>query len=400
MATQTPQHGSATATIPTITNAAATALVTRDALLAQAVQASADAVFCQDISGTIITWNPAAERIYGYTADEILGKRADDLLPDRTRDELLAAHRTALSGVQVERFDSWHQRSDGTLVPVNVSASPLRDPHGQVIAVATTVADISERMRLAKALERAGAKLQRQNAALTRSNRDLEQFAYVASHDLSEPLRVMTGYVDQIERRYDAVLDDRGRRYMQHIVEASVRMRALIDDLLDYSRFLRAPEASSLIDTGAVVDRVLKALDASIREADAVVVVSPLPAVWSDTTHLESLVTNLISNAVKFRSPERAARVEIAGTQDGEWVTLTVDDSGIGVDPEYRDRVFRMFQRLHDREAYAGTGIGLAIAQQIVELHNGRIWIENSALGGARFCCTLPTIAQEQSHDD
>jgi len=372
---------------------------TRDALLAHAVQESADAVFCQDPEGTVTTWNPAAERIYGFPAAQILGRRAAECLPDRTRNELLEVHRTALAGQRVEHFDSWHERGDGALVPVNVSASPLRDEFGRVVAVATTVADISERIRLDLELKRATSRLARQNAALTRSNRDLEQFAYVASHDLSEPLRVMTGFVAQIERRYDAVLDERGRRYMGHIVDASARMRALIDDLLDYSRYLRVPQTMSMIDTGVVLQRVLETLAGPVLEADAVVEVLPLPSVWSDAGHLESLLTNLVSNAVKFRSPDGPVRVRVGGIEQDGWVRLTVDDNGIGVEAEYRDRVFRMFQRLHVHEAYAGTGIGLAIAQQIVELHNGRIWIEDSDLGGARFCCTLPAASPHAGDD-
>ncbi|CAN5193792.1 hypothetical protein BH24ACT10_BH24ACT10_00910 [soil metagenome] len=364
--------------------------VRRDALLAQAVQVSADAIFCQDLHGTVTTWNAAAERIYGYPAAVIVGRRAEELMPDRTRTELRAAHRTALAGTRVERFDSWHERSDGTLVPVNVSAVPLLDDHGAVVAVATTIADVSERTALARDLEVARVRMQKQNAALTRSNRDLEQFAYVASHDLSEPLRVMTGYVERIEHRYDELLDDRGRRYMQHIVDASRRMRSLIDDLLDYSRFLRAPREPVEVDTRAVVDRVLRTLLPSMRESRTTVHVGALPRVWSDAAQLESLLSNLISNATKFHSPGREPHIEMSGSEHGGWVTLVVDDNGIGIDEEYRERVFRMFQRLHVREAYPGTGIGLAIAQQIVELHEGRIWIEESPLGGARFCCTLP----------
>jgi len=368
----------------------ASALIPPDTLLAQAVQVAADAIFCQDLHGTVTTWNAAAERIYGYPASVIVGQRAEELMPDRTRSELRRAHRTALSGTRVERFDSWHERSDGTLVPVNVSAVPLLDEHGTVVAVATTVADVSERTALARDLEVARLRLQKQNAALTRSNRDLEQFAYVASHDLSEPLRVMTGYVERIEHRYDELLDDRGRRYMQHIVDASRRMRALIDDLLDYSRFLRAPREAVAVDTRAVVDRVLRTLLPAMRESGTRVRVGALPPVWSDAAQLESLLSNLISNATKFRSPDREPLIEVSGSERGGWVTLVVDDNGIGIDEEYRERVFRMFQRLHVREAYPGTGIGLAIAQQIVELHEGRIWIEESPLGGARFCCTLP----------
>lgn len=363
-----------------------------DALLAQAAQASADAIFCQDLLGTVTTWNAAAERLYGYPASAIVGHRAEELMADRTRGELRTAHATALSGTRVERFDSWHERRDGTLVPVNVSAVPLLDEHGQVVAVATTVADVTERTTLARELEAARMRLQKQNAALTRSNRDLEQFAYVASHDLSEPLRVMTGYIERIEHRYDAVLDERGRRYMKHIVDASVRMRSLIDDLLEYSRFLRAPRESVAVDTGVVVDRAVRTLLPAMREAGTTIHIGTLPNVWSDAGQLQSLVANLLSNAVKFRSPDRPPHIEVFGAEADGWVTLTIDDSGIGISKEYRERVFRMFQRLHVREAYAGTGIGLAIAQQIVELPDGRIWVEDSPLGGARFCCTLPAV--------
>lgn len=359
-------------------------------LLAQAVQVSADAIFCQDVDGVVTTWNPAAERIYGYLAADIIGHRAEELMPDRTRAELRAAHRDALSGHRVERFDSWHERSDGTLVPVSVSAVPLHDESGQIVAVATTVADVSERDELARELERVHQRLQRRNAALLRSNRDLEQFAFVASHDLSEPLRVMTGYVDRIESRYTDLLDERGRRYMGHIVDASVRMRAMIDDLLDYSRFLRAPRESGLVCTRDVADGVLRLLLPSLQEAGVTVQVGDLPDVWADESQLGSLLSNLISNAVKFRSPDRDARIEITGSAADGWVTLVVDDNGIGIPEEYRERVFLMFQRLHVREAYPGTGIGLAIARQIVEVQGGRIWVEDSPLGGARFCCTLP----------
>ena len=363
-----------------------------DALLAQAVQASADAIFCQDVFGTVTTWNAAAERLYGYPASAIVGRRAEELMADRTRSELRTAHATALSGTRVERFDSWHERDDGSLVSVNVSAVPLLDEHGAVVAVATTVADVTERTSLAGDLEAARVRLHKQNAALTRSNRDLEQFAYVASHDLSEPLRVMTGYVERIEHRFDDVLDERGRRYMNHIVDASVRMRSLIDDLLDYSRFLRAPRQAGPVDTAAVVDRALQTLLPAMRESGSTIHVGPLPQVWSDPGQLESLVANLLGNAVKFHSPDRPPRVEVSATEADGWVTLVVDDSGIGISSEYRERVLRMFQRLHVREAYPGTGIGLAIAQQIVETHDGRIWVEDSPLGGARFCCTLPAV--------
>jgi PAS domain S-box-containing protein len=361
-------------------------------LQVRAVQAAADAVFCQDLHGTLLTWNPGAERLYGVPAADAIGQQHPEVLRDDEAGEQLAtAHARAAAGASVDRFDSWHHSADGSRIPVSVSVVPLRDDTGRVDAVATTVADITVRTALAQELEDIRGQLQSNNDALRRSNRDLEQFAYVASHDLSEPLRVMTGYVNQLERRYDEVLDERGRRYMFHIVDASARMRALIDDLLDYSRFLRAPREVGPVDLGEVLVAVTASLADAVRKTEAVIDVGPLPAVRSDTKQLESLLQNLLSNALKFRNPDLAPRIAVSASETDGWVTLRVDDNGIGIPSEYRDRVFRMFQRLHVREAYPGTGIGLAIAQQIVELAGGRIWAEDSPLGGARLCCTLPS---------
>ena len=368
--------------------------VTTDSLLAAAVQASADAIYTQDPDGRITSWNPAAARLYGYPADEVVGRPADVLMTDDARPVLQQVQEKALAGARVERFDSCHVRRDGSTFPVSLTAAPLLDPHGAVLGIATSVADITERVQLAQQLQETRDELERRNAALARSNRDLEQFAYVASHDLSEPLRVMTGYVEQLERRYDAQLDDRARRYMHHIVEASIRMRALIDDLLDYSRFLRAPRELAAVDLGEVVERTRTTLRPQLEAVSGTLEVAPLPSVWSDVKQMGSLLQNLLGNAVKFQEPGRAAQVRVSADAADGWVTLRVDDNGIGIAPEYRDRVFRMFQRLHVREAYAGTGIGLAIAQQIVELHGGRIWVEDSPLGGARFCCTLPAVPE------
>ncbi len=362
-----------------------------EGLLARAMQAAAAAIFCQDHHGVVLTWNSAAEQLYGFTAAEMLGKIPVGLVPDESQEQLASAYARALAAQRVETFDSCHQHRDGSRIPVSVSVVPVVDDAGRVEAVATTVADIGARTRLAQELEAVRAELQRNNEALRRSNRDLEQFAYVASHDLSEPLRVMTGYVTQFERRYDGELDARARRYMHHIVEASFRMRALIDDLLDYSRFLRAPRESAPVDLSVVIQRVTSSLATAVREAGGNVEIGPLPFVLADQTHLESLLQNLLSNALKFSTPGRTPQIVVTATDADGWVTLRVDDNGIGVAPEYRDRVFQMFQRLHVREAYPGTGIGLAIAQQVVELAGGRIWVDDSPLGGARFCCTLPS---------
>jgi PAS domain S-box-containing protein len=361
----------------------ATSQVKRD-LLAQVVQVSADAILTEDLDGRITSWNAAAERLYGCPAEESVGRLAADVLTSETAADLLAPHLLARAGQRVERFETWHRRADGQHVPVSVTVSPLRDRSGCVTGVATSVEDTSVRVRLDADLEDVHRTLEKQHDALRRSNRDLEQFAYVASHDLSEPLRVITGYIQLIDKRYGEHLDDRGHRYLDHIVDGAARMRTLIDDLLEFSRFLRASATPERIDLTRLAEKI--AADLAPQQVE----VRPLPAVWADTGSMTAVLTNLIGNGLKFVQEGVPARIVVSsGTERGR-VVLQVDDNGIGIEPEYRERVFRMFQRLHVREDYAGTGIGLAIVQQVAENHGGRVWVDQSPLGGCRFSITLP----------
>jgi PAS domain S-box-containing protein len=353
-------------------------------LMAQIVASSADAIFSEDLEGLITSWNAGAERLYGRGAGDMLGRSTTTLVPDETAVELQAVHAAALAGERVERFDTWHLRPDGSHVPVSLTVSPLRDSGGAIVGLATSAKDVTERTQHTAELADVHRRLEKQYVVLQRSNRDLEQFAYVASHDLAEPLRVMTGFVQLLEKRYAELLDERGSRYMFHIVDGAARMRLLIDDLLEYSRFLRSDPGSELVDTNAVARRAVAAEDAADVE------IGDLPAVWCDEAAVFAVLQNLISNAVKFHRPDVASRVRVTGEVVGSRVQLSVDDDGIGIQPEYRERVFGMFSRLHVREAYAGTGIGLAIVQQVAERSDGRAWVETSELGGSRFCITLP----------
>lgn len=355
-------------------------------LLAQVVEVSADAIFLEDVQGRITAWNAAAERVYGRPAADMVGRAAADLLPEETAAHLLEVRRLALSGARVERFDSWHLRPDGRHIAVSVTVSPLLSA-GEVVGLVTSVEDVTERVALQAELEDAHRALADQNAALVRSNRDLQQFAYIASHDLSEPLRVMTGYVQLLESRYGSELDDKARRWIGHVVDGSVRMRQLIDDLLEYSRFLRTDRVLEDVDLGVVAARAVRT---ALSGSEGTVEVADLPAVHADASAVASVMSNLLGNAVKFARPGTAATVRVHAETEGSMVRLVVDDDGIGIEPPYRERVFRMFQRLHAREEYSGTGIGLAIVQQVAESYGGRAWAQESPLGGTRMCVTLP----------
>ena len=232
-------------------------------------------------------------------------------------------------------------------------------------------------------------------SALERSNQELEQFAYVASHDLQEPLRMVASFTQLLAKRYAGKLDDKADQYIGFAVDGAKRMQGLIDDLLALSRVGTRAAPMAKMDCSAVVADVLQSLAPSIDESGAEVVVGPLPQVLGDRSQLGQVFQNLISNAIKFRS-EAAPRIEIGAERQGdEWV-FAVADNGIGIDPTFQERIFVIFQRLHGREAYTGSGIGLSIVKKIIERHGGRIRVESAAGCGAQFIFTLPVVGGPQ----
>ncbi|SLM01421.1 MULTISPECIES: ATP-binding protein [unclassified Actinoplanes] len=241
------------------------------------------------------------------------------------------------------------------------------------------------RERLADAL----AESRQQQVTLSRVNADLEQFAYVASHDLQEPLRKVASFCQMLQRRYGEILDERGRRYVEFAVDGATRMQRLINDLLTFSRIGRVYDGWEPIDLNTVLDRAEDALAITIGETGAQIVRPQLPTVPGDSTLLSMLWQNLISNAVKFRHPDRTPRVEITVEPDGDLWAFTVTDNGIGIDASYADKIFVIFQRLHQRDAYPGTGIGLAICKKVTEFHGGTIALDPEHRDGARFVVTL-----------
>ena len=268
-----------------------------------------------------------------------------------------------------------------------------------VRAMASDVEDM--RQRIIDELDSsrsARAQLADQALELQRSNAELEQFAYVASHDLQEPLRKVTAFCQLIEKRYGDKLDERGIEYIDFAVDGAKRMQILINDLLTFSRVGRHNPTRVEVDLGATLDDAIRNLDTAIAESGAEIVRQgqPLPRIMGDPTLLAMVWQNLIGNAVKFRRDGIAPRVVIDCEQssnepDGVW-TLTVTDNGIGIPEEFADKVFVIFQRLHGRDVYTGTGIGLALCKKIVEHHGGSIWIDNSFTDGTRFRFTIPAV--------
>ena len=238
-------------------------------------------------------------------------------------------------------------------------------------------------------LEATNVELARTSIDLQRSNDELQQFAYVASHDLSEPVRSMSGMVQLLARRYEGRLEGDADVYISHAVEASKRMQTLIHDLLDYARVGQSELRRDTVDCSAVLDDVVDGLRAMIDETGARISVDPMPTLRADRGQVQRVFQNLISNALKFRS-EASPRVHVSAVRDAAAWRFSVADNGIGIKPRYRTKVFEFFKRLHTRDTYPGSGIGLSICKRIVERHGGRIWVECADDGGSKFQFTIP----------
>lgn len=356
------------------------------AIFEQAAVGIAKTALC----GQFMRVNPGFCQIVRYAESELLQKNwqaithPDDIEADR---EYV---RSLLSGnIQTFSLEKRLVCKDEAVRWANVTVSAMRDAKGTPQYLICAIEDISERKLVQELLQASLDTQTRYAQELTRSNAELEQFSYVASHDLQAPLSTIAGYAQLLEKRCHNQLDAQGNKFIRNIVNSCGRMQALIDDLLEYSRVGRSEKPFDVIDCNLVFEDACANLQLAIRQDQASVTRGDLPRVRGDSFQLLQLFQNLIGNAIKYRSSE-APMVRVSASRQGDSWVFSVQDNGIGIAEQYHPRIFQLFQRLHSQKQYSGTGIGLAICQRIVDRHGGRLWVESEPNRGSTFYFSIP----------
>jgi PAS domain S-box-containing protein len=349
----------------------------------QIVELAEEGIWVIDRNTRTTYVNRAMVRMLGYTEAEMLGLSFFDFMDEEAKQDANYKMERRKQGI-ADKHEFKLKNKNGKDVWTYLSASPVMDDRGNMLSCCALVYNISDR----KATEQ---QLLQLTEDLQRSNEQLEQFAYVASHDLQEPLRAVTSYAQLLAQRYQNNLDDRADKYINYIIGGATRMHQLINDLLAYSRSGRGKEFEPT-DCNITVQKSLSNLQMAIAETQAAIACDAMPTVMADESQLVQLFQNLIGNAIKFCRHDIPSIHISVSQQDREW-QFSVRDNGIGIAPEYAERIFIIFQRLHSRREYDGTGIGLAICKRIVERHGGRIWVDSREAKGATFYFTIPIIS-------
>jgi PAS domain S-box-containing protein len=341
-------------------------------------------------TGQIVEVNPFLIEMLGFSRDQILGKKLweiglfKDIIANKENFEELQRKE------YVRYEDMPIETADGQRIAVEFLSNVYTVNNKKVIQC--NIRDITVRKKLEEDLVIKAAEL-------ARSNIELQQFAYVASHDLQEPLRAISGFTELLVKRYHGKIDEKADKYLDFITEGTLRMQQMIQDLLTYSRVQTQVHEFVSIDSNTSLDQALSDLQVATKEHHAIITNDPLPTIYADQEQITKMFQNLIGNAIKFHKPGVVPNIHISAKQDENSWTFSVSDNGIGIDPQYADRIFKIFQRLHTRDEYPGTGIGLAICKRIAEQHGGTIWIESVPGSGSTLYFTIPKRKKETNHE-
>lgn len=331
--------------------------------------------------------NEAAVKMYGYSEREFRDLTLADIRPPEDVAALMADISNVRRDPRTYHSAHWrHMKKSGEVIDVEVTAHSI-DLGGRRVRLVAVV-DTTERRRQERQLQQLNADLARRAADLSASNAELERFAYIASHDLQEPLRMVTSFLQLLEKRYKGQLDEKADQYIHFAVDGAERMKALIMDLLEYSQVGTGTESFEWVDFYEVMAGVADVFRDGIIAARALLDIGDLPRVWGDKVQLTQLMQNLIGNALKYGN-DRPPVIRVSGEERLAYWQFAVADNGIGIDPQFFDRIFIIFQRLHNKSDYSGTGIGLAICKKIVERHGGKIWVESQQMQGSTFYFTI-----------
>lgn len=347
--------------------------------LAAVVKSTDDSILRTDAGGIIQYWNQGATAMYGYSEEEMLGKHITELLAEG------AEQKNRLTHAEVGTTEVLRRTKDGQKIHVLLSVCEIKDAaSGAVIGYASISRSIQKR-------KEAEQKLQLTIDNLGKANADLKDFVYIASHDLQEPLRLITSYLSIIEEDYGDKLDEDGIRYMNYTQEAATRLQQLIHDLLGYSRLHTTSNPVGPADSGSIISEAIQDLTVAIEEKSATInVANNMPTLNCDDGQLRQVFQNLISNALKYSEEATPPIINISATQNDDETCFLVEDNGIGFEQRQAERIFQVFRRLHPRHHYSGTGIGLAICKKIVDRHDGKMWAESEPDKGSRFYFSIP----------
>jgi hypothetical protein len=358
--------------------------------LAAIVDDSNDAIVSKDLKGNVTSWNAAAEKIFGYTAQEMIGQPILRLFPTDRRDEDRVILNEILIGNRISGFETVRMKKNGESLPVSVTISPVKDATENIVGISKIIRDISRQKAAEKKIMDLAEGLEKRRVELEKANKELDAFSYTISHDLRAPLRHINGYAEMLKKALGE-LDPKAERYLKTITEASADMGQLIDGLLDFSRISRADLKHETIPSDKLVRQVIAGMELDYRGRNIEWKISDLPSAHGDPGLIKQVWVNLISNAVKYTRQRNPAVIEIGSTTgDGGKTVFYVRDNGAGFDMKFSQKLFGVFERLHRPEEFEGVGIGLANAKRIIGRHGGRIWADGVPDQGALFSFTIP----------